>query len=170
MVEIQRWLDTTCRDILDESDLTLSVYTQLIYPSGDLTVLDGHPYRWLVVEDLLSLVENHTSILQKQFDGKVVVVHRHQGYPIIHFLSAEPEDALNELLVDDICNGRLPRFPIRESSSDNERHHIRQIISGTHVSSSLWDDAMKCLKDKSFGVKFCISFVDSFQNAFFFFA
>src|SRR5690606_30847380 len=44
MVEIQRWLDQSCRDIIDESDFTLSVKTQLIYPSGPQTVVDGHPY------------------------------------------------------------------------------------------------------------------------------
>ncbi|KID60497.1 uncharacterized protein G6M90_00g066920 [Metarhizium brunneum] len=151
MVEIQRWLDITCRDILDESDLTLSVQTQLIYPSGDFTVVDGHPYRWLVVEELLSLVEKHASSLQDQFDGKIVVVQRHR-YPIIHFLTTKPEDALNELLIDDVCNGRLPRLQIQESSSDNVRC-LRQIISGAQVSSAVWDNAIKSLKDEAFGPK-----------------
>ncbi|KAG8409573.1 hypothetical protein J3459_017399 [Metarhizium acridum] len=153
MVETQHWLDTTCRDILDESDLTLSVQTQLIYPSGDFTVVDGHPYRWLVVEELLSLVEKHALSLQDQFEGEIVVVQRHQGYPIIHFLTTEPEDALNELLVGDICNGRLPRLQIQESSSDNVRYHLRQIISGAQVSSAIWDSAVKSLKDEAFGLK-----------------
>lgn len=67
MVEIQQWLDESCRDILDESDFTLSAKTQLIYPSGPQTAVDGHPHRWLVVEELLSLVEGHVERLERIF-------------------------------------------------------------------------------------------------------
>ncbi|KAM3439603.1 hypothetical protein MY4824_002595 [Beauveria thailandica] len=153
MVEIQAWLDSTCRDILDESDMTLSVYTQLIYPSGDLATLDGSAHRWLVVEQLLGLVEKHSSNLQENFEGKVVVVKRRQGFPIIHFITKEPEDALNELLVDDICNGRLPQLQIRESESKDAKHLIRRIITGAHVSSSEWQSACKSLDDDPFAPK-----------------
>ncbi|KAM3477573.1 hypothetical protein MY5147_002645 [Beauveria neobassiana] len=153
MVEIQSWLDSTCRDILDESDMTLSVYTQLIYPSGDLTTLDGNAYRWLIVEQLLGFVEKHSSHLQKDFEGKVVVVQRRQGFPIIHFITKEPEDALNELLAEDICNGCLPQLQIRESESEDAKHLIRRIISGAHVSSSEWQSACKSLEDDPFGPK-----------------
>lgn len=45
MVEFQRWLTETSRDILDESDVTLAVKTQLIYPSGTEKAVDGHPHR-----------------------------------------------------------------------------------------------------------------------------
>ncbi|KAL6903326.1 hypothetical protein GGI43DRAFT_433343 [Trichoderma evansii] len=103
MVQIQQWLDKLCRDILDKSDFTLSVKTQLIYPSGPQTAVDGHPHRWLVVEELLSLVEGHAERLEKEFPDGVEVVRRHGGYPIIYFLRPEPEDSLNELLVNDVC-------------------------------------------------------------------
>lgn len=153
MVEIQTWLESACRDVLDESDMTLSVYTQLIYPSGDLIALDGHAYRWIVVEQMLSLVEGHSSRLQKMFEGQVVVVPRHQGYPIIHFITKEPEDALNGLLVEDVCNGRLPQFQIRESEAENVKSLIKDIITDAHVSPSEWDRALKSMKDVTFGPK-----------------
>lgn len=59
IIEIQKWLETSCRDVLDESDYTLSAKTQLIYPSGTPMTIDGHPQRWQVVEDLLLLVEDY---------------------------------------------------------------------------------------------------------------
>lgn len=34
MIKFQTWLTDICRDVLDESDFTLAVKTQLIYPSG----------------------------------------------------------------------------------------------------------------------------------------
>ncbi|CAI7604411.1 unnamed protein product [Penicillium viridicatum] len=45
MIEVQRWKDQTCRDILDECDVTLAVKTQLVYPGGSQLALDGHPDR-----------------------------------------------------------------------------------------------------------------------------
>lgn len=50
MIEIQNWMSRESRDILDESDYTLAMRTQLIYPSGSQKTVDGHPYRWEVVE------------------------------------------------------------------------------------------------------------------------
>jgi len=50
MIEIQNWMSTESRDILDESDYTLAMRTQLIYPSGSQKTVDGHPYRWEVAE------------------------------------------------------------------------------------------------------------------------
>ncbi|TQV93180.1 P-loop containing nucleoside triphosphate hydrolase [Cordyceps javanica] len=153
MVEIQQWMESICRDVLDESDMTLSVHTQLIYPSGELTALDGHPYRWLIVEHLLDLVESHASTLQKTFHDRVVVVPRQHGFPIIHFITTEPEIALNELLVEDICDGRLPHIQLQEYASRETKNLIKRIISGKHVSSTDWDTALASLKDDIFGPK-----------------
>ncbi|OAA53143.1 hypothetical protein ISF_08984 [Cordyceps fumosorosea ARSEF 2679] len=152
MLQIQAWLQDTCRDVLDESDMTLSVYTQLIYPSGQLATLDGHSHRWLVVEHLLGLVESHSARLQKMFEGQVVVVQRSCGYPIFHFITKHPENALNSFLADDVCNGRLPQLQIRESAG-NAKDVVRAIIIGSHVSASEWDSAIQSLKDESFGAK-----------------
>jgi len=62
MVTFQSWLTSTCRDVLDESDFTLAVKTQLIYPSGPQISVDGHPHRWEVAQIPLSLVEDHLPI------------------------------------------------------------------------------------------------------------
>lgn len=45
MIKIQAWLRSKSRDVLDESDSILAVKTQLIYPSGNQKVVDGHPHR-----------------------------------------------------------------------------------------------------------------------------
>ena len=43
MIAFQARLSETCRDVLDESDYTSGVKTQLIYPSGPQLPLDGQP-------------------------------------------------------------------------------------------------------------------------------
>ncbi|KAH8194315.1 hypothetical protein TruAng_011523 [Truncatella angustata] len=67
MIGFQNWLDDNCRDILDECDVTLSVKTQLNYPSGSEIAVDGHPFRWQVIQDLLGLTFHHIPKLQDRF-------------------------------------------------------------------------------------------------------
>ncbi|KAI8664160.1 hypothetical protein NCS55_00923800 [Fusarium keratoplasticum] len=153
MIEIQRWLDTSSRDILDESDFTLSAKTQLIYPSGIPAAIDGHPQRWRVVEDLLALVESHVSYLQSSFKDGIDVRRRHQGYPIIHFLRTEVEDSLNALLVQDICKGRLPQVQLKDPTNQVAQEGIGMIVSGVDVPRSTWENAARSLADDVFGWK-----------------
>ncbi|RKL21540.1 hypothetical protein BFJ72_g14826 [Fusarium proliferatum] len=153
MIEIQRWLERSCRDVLDESDFTLSPKTQLIYPSGIPMMLDGHPQRWKVVEDLLLLVENHVPHLQSEFSDGVEIVRRHHGYPILHFLRDEAEKALSELLIDDICRGRLPQLKFKSTANSSAQRDVGLIVSGADVDPLTWQRAAESLTDDIFGLK-----------------
>ncbi|KAH7316968.1 hypothetical protein B0I35DRAFT_354831 [Stachybotrys elegans] len=153
MIVIQRWLEASCRDVLDESDFTLSVKTQLIYPSGVPTNIDGHPHRWLVVEELLFLVEGHIPYLQSRFRGGVEAVRKHQGYPIIHILRTEVEDHLNALLVQDVCEGRLPQIQLKHGADREIVTYIGLIICGVDVGEATWRRAAEALTDDIFGFK-----------------
>ncbi|KPM43238.1 hypothetical protein AK830_g3340 [Neonectria ditissima] len=153
MIQIQQWIHDFSRDILDESDLTLSSKTQLIYPSGEPVIVDGHPHRWEVAQDLLSLVEDHCSFLESTHGGSIHIFRRHQGYPIIHFLHAQVEDALNQLLVKDICEGRLARLRLKDPSDSQASRAIALIVSGADVSTATWETAAMSLADDIFGLK-----------------
>ncbi|KAF4963149.1 hypothetical protein FSARC_8814 [Fusarium sarcochroum] len=153
MMEIQRWLERSCRDVLDESDFTLSPKTQLIYPSGTPMMLDGHPQRWKVVEELLLLVENHVPHLRSKFSDGFEIVRRHHGYPILHFLRAEAEEALSELLIDDICKGRLPQLKFKRTAYSSAQRDVGLIVSGTDVDPHTWQRAAESLTDDIFGLK-----------------
>ncbi|KAH7121598.1 hypothetical protein EDB81DRAFT_605619, partial [Dactylonectria macrodidyma] len=153
MMQIQEWIHTESRDILDESDLTLSPKTQLIYPSGLPVLVDGHPHRWEVVQDLLALVEGHCSLLESKCKGSIQILRRHQGYPIIHFLDGKVVDALNGLLVDDVCEGRLARLQLKNPSDTKGQKAIALIVSGVDASKSTWRMAEAALADDIFGVK-----------------
>ncbi|KAL6406606.1 hypothetical protein AUP68_09406 [Ilyonectria robusta] len=153
MIEIQKWLENLCRDVLDESDYTLSAKTQLIYPSGTAMTIDGHPQRWQLVEELLLLVEDHVPYLRSRFGGGIDTLRRHQGYPIIHFLRAEVEDSLNALLVNDVCEGRLPQLQLQNTSNVNALRDVGLIVSGVDVDLPTWERAAESLTDNVFGLK-----------------
>ncbi|KAF5539467.1 hypothetical protein FMEXI_8957 [Fusarium mexicanum] len=147
MMSIQAWLESSSRDVLDESDLTLSPKTQLIYPSGIPTIIDGHPQRWQIIENMLSLVESHVPQLQAKFKDGIQVRRRHQGFPVIHLLRPEVEDHLNALLVDDICHGRLSYIRFTTDTSLDAKTNVKLLLSTTQPSASVWKHAIGSLND-----------------------
>lgn len=153
MMKMQTWLESSSRDVLDESDLTLSPKTQLIYPSGIPTMIDGHPQRWQLIEDMLSLVESHVSQLQAKFKDGIQVWRRHRGFPVIHLLRSEVEDHLNALLVDDICHGRLSYVQFKADKGLGATKPVKLLLSSTQPSASIWKDAIGSLNDQLSGRK-----------------
>ncbi|KAG5659115.1 hypothetical protein KAF25_000317 [Fusarium avenaceum] len=153
MMNIQEWLESSSRDVLDESDLTLSPKTQLIYPSGVPAMIDGHPQRWQLIEDMLSLVESHVPQLQAKFKDGIQVWRRHQGFPIIHLLRTEVEEHLNTLLVDDVCQGRLSHLQFKTHASRDGKRDVKLVLSTTQLSASVWESAISSLTDEPSGEK-----------------
>ncbi|KAI9782401.1 MAG: hypothetical protein M1816_001899 [Peltula sp. TS41687] len=129
MVKVQTWLSRVCRDVLDESDITLAVRTQLIYPSGSQRTVDGHPHRWETAEALLRLVDSHLTDLKSEYPNSIEVVRRPRGgFPVVFFLRQDVEDALIMRLVDDICSGRS-LIMVKNELSQADRLTIRKFIS-----------------------------------------
>jgi len=118
MIKMHVWLKSVCRDILDESDYTLSARTQLIYPSGSQVSVDGHPQRWLVIQTVLSLVDRHLYGLKNSFPHSIDVFRGHDGgFPIIFFLRQDVEDELLVRLAADITKGLGNVLPMRAFSA-----------------------------------------------------
>ena len=123
MVEIQRWLDEKCRDVLDECDEILAVRMQLIYPSGTERNIDGHPHRWETVQSVLGIVRMHLYGLQQRHPLSMEVVERHiagdcsNKFPLIYLMrerrrgrASQPE------LVNGVCEGELQILPEMENT------------------------------------------------------
>ena len=149
MVQFQSWLTETCRDILDESDFTLAVKTQLIYPSGQQVSVDGHPHRWEIAQILFSMVENHLPDLQREFPQSIEVVKRPRGFPIIHFLQTDVEDALHHRLINDICDGRISFLRLADSTVPVSKREIKRVLSETDLNRELVKQVSGLFADSS---------------------
>ncbi|KAK5657566.1 hypothetical protein OQA88_3140 [Cercophora sp. LCS_1] len=133
MIAFQARLSETCRDVLDESDYTLGVKTQLIYPGGPQLPLDGQPHRWTVIQALLQLAEDHFPGLQDDFPHSMKLSGRLGGFPVAHFLQPDAEDELVRRIARDVSSGRTAvlaraglaqRFPsalLQEILSNSDR-------------------------------------------------
>ena len=153
MVEFQSWLTNTCRDVLDESDFTLAVKTQLIYPSGPQISVDGHPHRWKVAQILLSLVEDDLPDLQRDFPRSVEIVERPRGFPMVHFLQTDAEDALHHRIINDICDGRISFLRLADSISSVSKREIKRVLSEEHLDHKLIKRVSRFFADKSSAYK-----------------
>lgn len=133
MIKFADELNKGCRDVIDESDLTLGVKTQLIYPSGSQLVVDGAPQRWEVIEQLLLLVADHIPNIRKAFPKGLEIVRLQggKGFPMVHFLQKGAENELHRLLTEDIIQGRTPFLRPASSvkGSREKQEQIRHVIS-----------------------------------------
>jgi Protein of unknown function (DUF3638)/Protein of unknown function (DUF3645) len=153
MVKFQSWLSETCRDVLDESDFTLAVKTQLIYPSGSQISVDGHPHRWEVAQILLSLVEDHLPDLQRDFPRSIEVVKRPCGFPMVHFLRTDVEDALHDRIVNDVCDGRISLLLLADSTLPVSKNEIKSVLSEENLDRKRIKRVSRLFADKSSACK-----------------
>ncbi|KAJ8110852.1 hypothetical protein OPT61_g6407 [Boeremia exigua] len=148
MVHFQDWLDGHARDVLDECDVSLAIRMQLIYPSGSQTSVDGHPFRWQLVQLLLHRTQNFITAVQSRFRNSVEVVNRLEGgFPLIYFLRKDAEDYLIELLVQDICKGNCPILPCADFPVEI-RDDVASYISKSVVRSGVVRKLTLFFKDK----------------------
>jgi len=107
MMSVQEWLDTNCRDILDESDVTLSVRKQLIYPSGSQVALSGAPDRWQLTQKILYLLVASLDSFTQHFPRSLNIVERGKGqFPFISILRNDVEIRMIQTIVLWISHGR----------------------------------------------------------------
>ncbi|KAI8955187.1 hypothetical protein F4801DRAFT_378012 [Xylaria longipes] len=145
MIKFQKWLDTHCRDVLDECDFTLSVKTQLNYPSGPEMPVDFHPYRWKIAEELLGLAASHLQELQRKHPRGIQVTSRRggQSFPAVQFLRTDAEDALNEIIIESTCSGHIALLRPIPPPSRHKRSIIREVLRGKRISDKLLDRAAR---------------------------
>ncbi|KAI0192647.1 hypothetical protein EV127DRAFT_362474 [Xylaria flabelliformis] len=139
MIEFQKWLDTHCRDVLDECDFTLSVKTQLNYPSGPEMPVDFHPYRWQIAQELLGLAVGHLRELRRKHPKGIQITSKgeDQNFPAVQFLRTEPENALHDLIIDDISSGRLIFLRPSHHNLRRKRKVIQELLCAPKVNDKL---------------------------------
>jgi hypothetical protein len=137
MINIQSWLTSHARDLVDESDFIFSPRTALCFPSGNQSIVDGHPQRWETAEALLLLVERHLWDLREKYPQSIDFIHRESGaYPFVFFLRHDAEDALIARIVSDLYTGRTSILPMRECSR-LDRLAIKDFISKSRPSQDV---------------------------------
>ncbi|KAF5344605.1 hypothetical protein D9758_013897 [Tetrapyrgos nigripes] len=112
LLDSHRWLCQHSRDILDESDEILHSRYQLIYTVGKQCLLENHPNRWIMVQDIFMLLLRHAKDVQGLFPSGVHVWDVRPGeFPIIQIMEPDAEEELLSRIMKDIMEeGRLSSY------------------------------------------------------------
>jgi len=133
LLELQRWLHSHSRDILDESDEILHVRYQLVYTMGLQQHMEGSPDRWTTTEQVLGLVNKHASSFQELFPFRVEYEHGPSGsFPHLRILHADACQQLVSWIAQDVVDGLLPNFSFGQLRSGLQ-DAIRSFISCENV-------------------------------------
>jgi hypothetical protein len=126
LLATQMWLDKNSRDVLDESDELLSVMYQLIYTSGNVSLVSGGKLRWELAQDVIFRARYHFDELYEKYGENRVEYIRNekhaQAYPTFRLLEVGPYFELCKRVCRDILESKgehvkLLRFTESEMDS-----------------------------------------------------
>ncbi|KAG8926622.1 hypothetical protein FRC02_008778 [Tulasnella sp. 418] len=147
LLESQKWLDGTARDILDESDEILHVRYQLVYTIGERQLLHGDSDRWSIVQQVLSLVKKHVVTVKQEFPNGLEVQEGFPGaYPFIRVLHDEAGLNLVQSVVRDISNGALEQWSFNLFPRELHRIILLYIIELNLASQEISEIEKYCKK------------------------
>jgi len=111
LVDTQRWLESTSRDILDESDEILNVRHELIYSIGSPALIQNAPDRWVIIQEIFDLIQNHfRESTFKTEDYEVGATENLAQFPSIRILQTRAGKDLVIDIASKIVTGELSSF------------------------------------------------------------
>ena len=149
MMRVHAWFKSNCRDVLDESDHMLAVKTQLIYPSGAQSMVDGQPFRWTVVQALLEMTRSLLPGLRKDFPRNIEIIERSPGsFPTVYLLNQNVRNALFQRLTDSVLRGDGNILPI-DSCTKDELEAVRVFLNNTRIPKANASNVKAIFKSKT---------------------
>lgn len=115
----RHFLFRTARDIVDESDENFSVKFELVYTMGPQQPVNHSPQRWLVIQEVLGLVQAVAPEVRRQFPDAVEIQDGSSppaSFPRTRVLKGGAMKSILEKLADRICDNSIAGFPISQQT------------------------------------------------------
>lgn len=152
MLATQAYFDKVTRDIIDEVDENLSVKFELVYTMGSQEFIDFAPERWLIIQEVLKLLPQIATEIQKQLPEAIDIQDANDGkFPRVRLLRKDAADRFLGALAQHIVDWGLSGLPTR-SQSDEVKRAILNYITRSNLnredisaveSSIFWSDSTK---------------------------
>ncbi|KAF9252833.1 hypothetical protein LCP9604111_359 [Penicillium roqueforti] len=117
LIRLENWLQSKCRDVIDESDEVLDVKFQLIYTMGTQQSLDGLSCRWETTQNLLRLVSIQAKRLCQDDPTCIEVDQLGYRFPILRFLKVDAIERLIGYTLKSISENGIPGLPFTQWNS-----------------------------------------------------
>lgn len=125
----QHFFETSSRDIVDESDENFSVKFELVYTMGTQRPIEHSPERWVVIQQVLSLVRQFARWAKKDDPDSIDVDERRAGsFPRTRFLRDAAAQKVVSQIVKHICETGFNGFPIARQP-DSIRQAVFEYIT-----------------------------------------
>lgn len=122
------------RDVVDESDENFNVKFELIYTLGQQRSIEHSPDRWVIVQQVLSLIHQFAAEVKEEFPQSIDLDERHhQRFPVIRILRRDAEKAIFNRIAHSICETGIAGFPIAYQPP-NIRNAVRRYITQWELS------------------------------------
>ena len=118
-LNLQKWIHSHIRDVMDESDEIFHPRFQLIYTTGHEQHMDGHPDRWTITQQVLRLVKDRVSTISRNHPDSVEYECGPPGsFPHVRIVQAsDAGQRLISSIIEDVMDGRLPNFNFQHAST-----------------------------------------------------
>ncbi|KAJ9225449.1 hypothetical protein DTO169C6_2182 [Paecilomyces variotii] len=129
LLDAQAFFDQYSRDIVDESDENFSTKFELVYTMGDQRPVDLSPQRWILIQEVLSLVKKRSHDVKKNFPLLEIGETKGGNFPRIRIFDVDMQRELCALVANDICETGLKGFPVArqcQAVRDAVRTYITQ--------------------------------------------
>ena len=129
-LDLQKWVDSHARDILDESDKILHSRFQLVYAIGAKQHVDGYPARWEITQQVLRLAKKHLYSISARVPHYMRCERGPLGsFPHVILQASDAGSRLTACIVEDVMAGRVPSVNFQSPLPPTLHSAIRSFIS-----------------------------------------
>lgn len=109
LIRVQNFMDSHSRDIIDESDENFSVKFELIYTIGAQSPIEMSPDRWIIIQNVLSLVQQYApSVKRSNPNGIQLGMSGHSGqFATLRILTDSGAQLLLQKVARHVCENGL---------------------------------------------------------------
>lgn len=152
LLKIQQLFDEGSRTLIDESDENFDVKLEVVYTMGCQASVELAPYRWLVIQQILSLVGRYAPDIKLQLPQSIEIQSGAYGmFPRIRILRKDAADKLVELLAKHVVEHGLNGLPTRHEPPTLQRAIVvyiaQQDLSSNEIQavegSNCWTESIK---------------------------
>ncbi|KLU86149.1 hypothetical protein MAPG_05168 [Magnaporthiopsis poae ATCC 64411] len=114
LIQTQCFLESTSRDIVDESDENFSVKFELVYTMGTQRPIDFSPDRWHLLLNVLAVVKDVAPAVVQEMPRSCAISNRNGAgsFPRLRVFTQEAQNCLARAVAQRICDTGLPGLPI----------------------------------------------------------
>lgn len=145
LLKTLHFFQTCSRDVVDESDENFNVKLELIYTIGAECPVELSPHRWILIQQLLSLVRRYAPDVKKEFPRSIEVEEKQLArFPKIRLLDDDAKRALFRRIAKYIGDNGIESLPI-----SRQHQQAREAILTYVIKPDLTADEIAAVEDHS---------------------